>query len=415
MKYLSIILAFLFLIPLTVSAEDKQIFINEFSIEPVQKVEILNSSNTDIDISGWFIDDNGGSVYFTIPENTIVSTQKCIVFEGIFNLNKTSPDTVQLFDSTANPPNENANLVDSYTYPQSPGDGKSYLRIPDGADSWEINSSSFGKNNVNGESCEVIIPTSTPTVSPTPKTTPTSAPTSFPQEYSNIYLSEVMVAPSMGESEWLEIYNNNPFTVNLINWVIDDITDGGASPLKFNLTINAYSYGSIEFVPRFNNDGDTVNLLDHQGTLVGSFSYSQSASGRSYGSKSLLSQLFCQQIPTKNFINSTCVKESTKIMPTKTPSSTSTPTQIISKGQPLSTISIKKSDNTSLSNYSRIVTPPAITSLQSYASTISTDNETNKSIPIEKSNSLSLLAVGYSTLSILSIGIKVSLSTILTS
>jgi hypothetical protein len=76
-----------------------------------------------------------------------------------------------------------------------------------------------------------------PTNFPTQNSSPTNTPIPTPISYQNIYLSEVYPNPQTGENEWVEIYNDNDFIVNLNNWYIDDIEDGGSSPKKFSLTI----------------------------------------------------------------------------------------------------------------------------------------------------------------------------------
>ncbi|MBI2051138.1 lamin tail domain-containing protein [Candidatus Roizmanbacteria bacterium] len=86
-----------FLAAFPVSAQSK-VLINEFLIEPSpQSVELINIGGEDVDISGWHIDDSGGSAYFTIPQGTVLSPNTCISFSSEFNLNKTTQDTIRLF------------------------------------------------------------------------------------------------------------------------------------------------------------------------------------------------------------------------------------------------------------------------------------------------------------------------------
>ncbi|MBI3366623.1 lamin tail domain-containing protein, partial [Candidatus Roizmanbacteria bacterium] len=138
MKYVFLLLGILFFSLLghnTVA--DTTIRINEFFIEPTpQQVEIINTGTQSADISGWYIDDNGGSTYYTIPQSSILYPNACLVFAGDFNLNKSSPDTIRLFNTIAPPTSTNANLIDSFSYKLSSGSGISYLRLPDGTDNW---------------------------------------------------------------------------------------------------------------------------------------------------------------------------------------------------------------------------------------------------------------------------------------
>src|SRR3990167_2983604 len=99
MRYLWFLFIFLLFIQCALSSE-KQIVINEFSIEPEQKIELWNNSSTPIDVSNWYLDDSGGTTYFTIPLSTVLYPNSCVMFSDNFNLNKSSADTVRLFDST---------------------------------------------------------------------------------------------------------------------------------------------------------------------------------------------------------------------------------------------------------------------------------------------------------------------------
>ncbi len=129
-----------------------------------------------------------------------------------------------------------------------------------------------------------------------------------PQSYNNIYISEVMVYPVISEKEWVEIYNNNGFSVSLNNWYIDDLENGGSSPKIFSLEINAKGYGVFDFASSiFNNDGDSVRLLDFNKNLKDDFEYVKTEQGKSLGRTSLESDDFCLQEPSKNSANNSCI------------------------------------------------------------------------------------------------------------
>lgn len=152
-----------------------QVVINEFQLSPSgnQWVELYNNGEDDIDISGWIIDDNGGSsAYFTIPSETILQSKKCISFESSqFNWNTASKDEVKLISSSG---------VETYSYQKSPGDNISIGRAIDGeGDLVVLSSESRDEYNAGGGSC----------LAPTPVTTetPTAAPTSTPAVYKAVY------------------------------------------------------------------------------------------------------------------------------------------------------------------------------------------------------------------------------------
>lgn len=133
--------------------------------ESQQWVELYNKGQVAIDLSGWFIDDSGGSQKFTIPLGTFINPLEFIVFESsYFNLNRTSPDTVQLINNTS--------VEDSFAYNAGPGSNSSYGRQTDGTGSWVIfGSPTKGSSN----NTAVSVPTATPTISPS--LTPTNVPT----------------------------------------------------------------------------------------------------------------------------------------------------------------------------------------------------------------------------------------------
>jgi hypothetical protein len=201
--------------------------------------------------------------------------------------------------------------MDSFTYNSTPGIGMSYFRLPDKSLSWTSGISSLGKFNQTGENC-LVIPTATPTNSLIPTPVVSLEPTSIlSTSYDNIYLSEVMVAPASGDKEWIELYNDNDFTVFLEKWFIDDEENAGASPKTFSLTIPAKSYATFDLSTSvFNNDGDSVRLLDWQKQLKDSFEYSTSSKGKSLGRLSFDDDLFCIQESTKGRENEGCLQAS---------------------------------------------------------------------------------------------------------
>lgn len=151
------------------------VVINEFSTDASpQWVELYNKSTSSVDISGWFIDDEGGTQKYTIPTNTIINSGEFKVFESnIFYLNNSSSDIARLLNGST--------VEDSYSYTIGPGTGSTYGRQSDGADTW-VTFNTPTKNATNNTATPVPTSTSTPTPSPTPTTipTPTKTPTPIP-------------------------------------------------------------------------------------------------------------------------------------------------------------------------------------------------------------------------------------------
>jgi len=322
--------------------------INEFLIEPTpQIVELLNTGSQVVDLSNWYIDDNGGTTYFTVPTGTQLYPNACLTFTGSFNLNRTTSDTIRLFDSTGPPTSSSAVLIDSFDYKSSSGSGVTFQRIPDGQAVWATGSANFDLYNLTGLSCKVeptatLTPTPSPmpTITPTPtsgqvtpiitpsptsdQATPTPTPTT---EIKAIYLSEVYPYPGEGENEWVELFNDNAFSVSLIDWKLDDIANGGSSSKKFTITIPGYSFKVIDLTSSiFNNDGDDARLLNATDLVVDSFSYEKAEKGKSIGRISFSSTTYCVQNPSKGYSNNSCINVSTSVtVSTTTPTATPTP------------------------------------------------------------------------------------------
>lgn len=361
-RYFLLCIIFIVFAPF-VFGQTSTIKINEFLIDPTpQSVELLNTGTEIVDLSNWYIDDNGGTSYFTIPQGTNLYPNACLSFSGNFNLNRTTADTVRLFDSTAAPTTLSANLIDSFDYTSSSGSGITFQRIPDGQSIWATGSANFNSYNLTGQSCiyvppptATVLPTATtmPTENPTPTNIPlpsftstpistetpsiTNAPSPTPTQTISptptigaIYLSEIYPYPNENEKEWIELYNDNVFSVQLQDWKIDDIADGGSSPKKINVTIPGYSFKAIDLTTSvFNNDGDDVRLLNSNDALIDSFVYDSSEKGKSIGRVSFRSSNYCTQNPSKENSNNSCLLDSV-ITPTPTPSVTPTPSITIS-------------------------------------------------------------------------------------
>ena len=281
----------------------------------------------------------------------------------------------------------------------------------------------------NSISITVVASTPTEILSPTESLTPTPNPPARnatqsvaggqPQTYNNVYISEVMVDPETGNSEWIEIYNDNEFEIKLDNWYIDDLENSGTVPKQLTLTISAKNYASYDLSSSmFNNDGDEVRLLDFDQKEIDSFQYQSSEKGKTLGRTALDSDSFCQQSPTRNAPNGSCIN------PTATPtpkSTTSSSSNVTSTNAPTKTPSLTKIPTKT----SSVVTPTKFSLFtQNQQSVSDSPEETNNEVlgaatqnepPINTQtrallSSLSFASLAYSTLSIISILIKLKMN-----
>lgn len=130
--------------------------------------------------------------------------------------------------------------------------------------------------------------------------------------------------PSNEDTEWIELYNASPSTVDLSGWKLDDIDNGGSSPYVIASGMSIPASGFLYFEKSqtnvgLNNTGDTVRLIDSSGSVVDNYSYSSTTEDVSIGRTSDGGGLFvtCQS-STKNATN-VCSE------PTPTPTSAPIP------------------------------------------------------------------------------------------
>jgi hypothetical protein len=146
-----------------------------------------------------------------------------------------------------------------------------------------------------------------------------------------------MAYPESNEAEWIELFNANDFEVLLQNWYIDDTENIGSSPKSFSITIPAKSFVTVDLTTSmFNNDGDSVRLLNQQKTIINSLEYTVSEKGKTWGKQILEEDTLCIQLPSKGSINNSCLiatatpaPTASKNNPTKTPTPTKTITKLI--------------------------------------------------------------------------------------
>jgi len=180
---------------------------------------------------------------------------------------------------------------------------------------------SFGEVTLSTSATPTFAPTPTPTKMLTP--TPTNTPT--PKDYSNIFISEFMVYPESG-NEWVELFNNNDFEVDLYSWYLDDVADGGSLPRQIFGAIPAKSYKqfSLNSTAYFNNGGDDVRLLNASQAEKDKVSFETSIKGKSWSKDK--NGKWCQLDPTPNAPNPDCPSEEQNLTSAPTPTPTQMPT-----------------------------------------------------------------------------------------
>jgi hypothetical protein len=253
------------------------LYINEFLPDPddpndaSEWIELFNSTNKDINLDGYIIDDEeGGSKPYlltgVIPANGFFIIEKSDS-KIILNNDK---DAVRLFDPQSV-------LIDLFEYTKTVTN-QTYCRLPDGGP-WHTCDSPT-KNATNGH------PLPTPTLSLTP-TLP-----SYP-----VFLNEVVACPEKGELEWVELYNPHPHKVTLSGWVFVDASDNRQT--IDSRTLEPNNYLVVEFSRAIlNNTGDELKLINSGGSLVDKQTLPSCKAGQSWAKDPLGTNWFLTTILT---------------------------------------------------------------------------------------------------------------------
>ncbi len=256
-------------------------------------VELYNNDQASADLTKYILTDLANNK-IKINEATLSASSYFVA--SCSSILNNSGDTVFLKKI-------NGEIIEIATYSGTFTSDKSYTKCSD--DNW-LTTNIITKNFSNETACLPFTPTLT--LTPGVSIEPTAISEPIPVSYDNIFLSEVYPYPNTGENEWVEIYNNNDFSVELVDWYFDDIENGGSSPKSITLTIEAKNYVILDLTSSiFNNSGDGVRLLDFNKFLKDSFEYTGGEKGKSWARNSFDSDEFCQQEPTKNSINGNCI------------------------------------------------------------------------------------------------------------
>src|SRR3989344_499625 len=364
-KLLTLAIVFCF-IPHIVKTTFAEVVINEFSsaISSEDWVELYNNSDAPINLLLYTLYDGSTntknfSCLLTPKGFTIINWNNTVNNDGDLIILKNENNTVDCvsYGDGAGKKCEGKNEIDLKKLEP----GEFGARLIDGLGSWKVinNSTKDGPNDGSQKNSDATCINPTPTSLPIPSflTTTTLTPTiaisetTLPsltfQSYANIYLSEVMTYPESEANEWIELYNDNGFAVSLDNWYIDDVESAGSTPKKFSITIYSKSYAVFNLSNSiFNNDGDSVRLLDFNQKELDSFQYQSSEKGKTLGRTSFSSDIFCLQEPSKETVNNSCLNPTSST--TSQSSSVSsltpikTPTSIVSPTLKVITITVSK-------------------------------------------------------------------------
>lgn len=239
-------------------------------------IELKNNTQEEISLDGWILKADDGT-----PE---ISLAGKIPAKGFYLLERTDDDTVQeitadlIYKGALGNSGENlklfdvsGNLVDEVNCQDGwlAGDNGAKLTMERTESGWE-NSAEPGGTPKAENSAGIII-------------TEVGPLSTYP---AGIIFSEILPSPEGpdAENEWIKIYNQNDFEVDLSGWQIKD-TIGRTTTYTLNSKIKELSsliLSRPETKITLNNDGDGLELINPNGEIVDSVTFAEASLGQSY-------------------------------------------------------------------------------------------------------------------------------------
>lgn len=235
-------------LPLTQADHPSGVVINEIHSQggPFDWIELLNTSNTSVDLSSWsFTDDDLDRDYAVIADGTVLEPGDYLVLEEEtdFDFGLGGGDAVNLFD-------DEGIAVDAHEYPSHAGAGLTWGRLPNGAGEFTLTAPTPGEANREAEEEEPVETVDSP-----------------------IVINEV---ESNGDpvGDWVELANTDgENSVDISGWsILDD--DDSHDPIVFPEGTSIESHGYFSIYTDTDDDGfglggnDSVRLFDADGELV---------------------------------------------------------------------------------------------------------------------------------------------------
>ena len=274
--------------------EDIGLYINEFMASNATTIcdsfgsysdwiELYNSTDTDMDISGFGISDNlSQPMKYRFPDGTTIAAKGYLVVfcsgnEGMQNGELHAPFGLRSYGEDVVIANRAGRIIDSYSFKNQETD-VSVARIPDGAGEFQSNSQPSPGYPNTGAGYSAF-----------------DAANRLP--LGGVYISEFGGSTGSMASDWVEIYNSTGSAVNLggyglsnnpknpAKWVFPDIS---IEPGEYLLL---YATGSADKAQKKNlklnfcisSTGEALFFFDPNGKLIDKLSAGRMKSGQSYG------------------------------------------------------------------------------------------------------------------------------------
>ena len=274
--------------------EDIGLYINEFMASNATTIcdsfgsysdwiELYNSTDTDMDISGFGISDNlAQPMKYRFPDGTTIAAKGYLVVfcsgnEGLQNGELHAPFGLRSYGEDVVIANRAGRIIDSYSFKNQETD-VSMARIPDGAGELQSNSQPSPGYPNTGAGYSAF-----------------DAANRLP--LGGVYISEFGGSTGSVASDWVEIYNSTGSAVNLAGcgisnnpknpakWVFPDISIEPGEYLLLYATGSADKAQKKNLKLNFNisSTGETLFFFDPGGKLIDKLSAGRMKSGQSYG------------------------------------------------------------------------------------------------------------------------------------
>ena len=219
------------------------LFINEVYSSNPDWIELYNSTDSEINLSGFILqDDKGAAEEYKIPAGTKIAAKSFLVIDTFtFGLSSSQGDIVKLLDTKST-------LIDEITLPIMKSE-ESYARITDGATNWQ-KSSTPTKGKSNNGATEAI----------------------------KLFINEVQTAPDGDDVDFIEIYNDETTEVNIGGFILQDdkgapeqfiIPQGTKIAAKGLIVFSQVSPNAgVGFSFGLSSKGDNVILLNNKGAVI---------------------------------------------------------------------------------------------------------------------------------------------------
>lgn len=274
--------------------EDMGLYINEFMASNATTIcdsfgsysdwiELYNSTDTDMDISGFGISDNlSQPMKYRFPDGTTIAAKGYLVVfcsgnEGMQNGELHAPFGLRSYGEDVVIANRAGRIIDSYSFKNQETD-VSMARIPDGAGEFQSNSQPSPGYPNTGAGYSVF-----------------DAANRLP--LGGVYISEFGGSTGSVATDWVELHNSTGSAVSLAGyglsnnpknpakWVFPDISIEPGEYLLLYATGSADKAQKKNLKLNFNisSTGEALFFFDPNGKLIDKLSAGRMRSGQSYG------------------------------------------------------------------------------------------------------------------------------------